>query len=93
MFCFLFIRKIDGWDVRDFTTSWRDGFAFNALIYSIRPELVDLRRVTRMEIRDRLENAFDVAERHLGIPRLIDVEGLFCSYLNLNSLFIIYPRC
>ncbi|CAM4782634.1 unnamed protein product, partial [Rotaria magnacalcarata] len=68
--------KIDGWDVKDFTSSWRDGFAFNALIYSIRPDLIDLHRISRMEVRERLENAFYVAEQHLGIPRLIDAEDV-----------------
>ena len=29
-----------------------------------------------MNIRDRLENAFTIAEQQLGIPRLIDAEGL-----------------
>lgn len=71
----LLIRQIDGLDVRDFTSSWRDGLAFNALIHAIRPDLVDLRRVTRMDIRERLENAFTVAEQQLGVPRLIDAEG------------------
>jgi nesprin-1 len=64
-------------DVRDFTSSWRDGLAFNALIHSLRPDVVDLRRVTRMDVRERLENAFTIAEQYLGIPRLIDAEGLF----------------
>ncbi|CAF4079785.1 unnamed protein product, partial [Rotaria sp. Silwood2] len=68
--------KIDGLDVRDFTSSWRDGLAFNALIYSIRPELIDLHRVSRMEVRERLDNAFNVAEQHLGVPRLIDAEDV-----------------
>lgn len=72
---FYLIRKIDGLEVRDFTTSWRDGLAFNALIHSIRPELVDLHRIIRMDVRDRLENAFNLAERQLGVPRLIDAEG------------------
>ncbi|CAF5048741.1 unnamed protein product [Rotaria magnacalcarata] len=66
--------QIDGLDVRDFTSSWRDGLAFNALIHAIRPDLIDLRRVTRMDIRERLENAFTVAEQQLGVPRLIDAE-------------------
>jgi len=75
LFCF-FVRQIDGLNVRDFTSSWRDGLAFNALIHSIRPDIVDLRRVTRMDVRERLENAFTIAEQYLGIPRLIDPEGL-----------------
>jgi nesprin-1 len=73
---FFFVRQIDGLNVRDFTSSWRDGLAFNALIHSIRPDIVDLRRVTRMDVRERLENAFTIAEKYLGIPRLIDAEGL-----------------
>ncbi|CAF3955463.1 unnamed protein product, partial [Rotaria sordida] len=70
------LRRMEGLDVRDFTSSWRDGLAFNALIYSIRPELIDLRRISRMDVRDRLENAFNVAEQHLGVPRLIDAEDV-----------------
>jgi nesprin-1 len=69
-------RHIDGLNVRDFTTSWRDGLAFNALVHAIRPDLIDLPRVVRMDVRERLENAFITAEQHLGVPRLIDVEGL-----------------
>ncbi|UJR08743.1 hypothetical protein I4U23_013000 [Adineta vaga] len=68
--------KNDELDVRDFTTSWRDGLAFNALVHGIRPDLVDLRRVQQMEVRDRLENAFVVAEEHLGVPRLMDAEDV-----------------
>jgi len=71
-----FISQIDGLNVRDFTTSWRDGLAFNALIHAFRPDMVDLRRVTRMDVRERLDNAFNIAEQYLGIPRLIDAEGL-----------------
>ncbi|CAF1260773.1 unnamed protein product, partial [Adineta ricciae] len=62
------LRKIDGLDIRDFTTSWRDGLAFNVLIHAIRPDLIDVHRVKRMDVRERLENAFDVAEQHLGVP-------------------------
>ena len=74
---FFFVRKIDGLEVRDFTSSWRDGLAFNALIHAIRPELVDLRRIERMNPRERLEIAFKIAEEQLGVPALIDAEGLF----------------
>ena len=81
---FLF-SQFDGLNVRDFTSSWRDGLAFNALIHSLRPDLIDLRRVTQMNVRERLEHAFHTAEQHLGIPRLIDVEGQFFPLLQKAS--------
>lgn len=62
-------------EVRDFTSSWRDGLAFNALIYAIKPGIVDIHRVQQMDIQTRLEHAFLTAEQQLGIPRLIDPEG------------------
>ena len=77
-------RQLDEFDVRDFTTSWRDGLAFNALVHGIRPDLVDLRNVKRMDVRDRIENAFNVAEAHLGVPRLMDAEGTPCPALPTN---------
>jgi hypothetical protein len=69
-------------DVRDFTSSWRDGLAFNALIYSIRPDLVDLRRIEQMDSRERLKIAFKVAEEQLGVPSLIDAEGLSLFFIS-----------
>jgi hypothetical protein len=75
-----FIRKIDGLNVRDFTSSWRDGLAFNALIHAIRPDLVDLRFIERMDPRERLKFAFKIAEEQLGVPSLIDAEGISLSF-------------
>lgn len=69
--------------MKDFTTSWRDGRAFHALIHSIRPDLVDLHRIERMDPRERLKLAFKVAEEQLGVPSLIDAEGLFLLLLLL----------
>lgn len=80
----MFVSQIDGLEVRDFTSSWRDGLVFNALIHSLRPDIVDLRRVTRMDVRERLENAFNIAEQYLGIPRLIDAEGLLYKLMYLK---------
>ena len=61
--------------MKDFGRSWRDGVAFNAMIHSLKPELVDLTQVVRNAPRVNLENAFSTAEAHLGIPRLLDPEG------------------
>ena len=66
-----------GIEVRNFGSSWRDGAAFTALVHGLRPDLVDMssvliHRTSRSAI---LERAFSIAERHLGIPRLLDVAG------------------
>ena len=79
-------RVINGLDVRDFASSWRDGLAFNALIYAIRPELIDLRRIQQMDVHQRLDYAFNIAEQQLGIPRLIDAEGLCLKVFRLFAI-------
>lgn len=61
--------------MKDFGRSWRDGVAFNAMIYNLNPELVDLSQLPKNTSRVNLENAFTTAEVHLGIPRLLDPEG------------------
>lgn len=60
----------------DFTQSWRDGRAFNALIHSQRPEMFDYNRVMQLGNIDNLNNAFDQAERHFGIAKLLDAEDI-----------------
>ena len=40
-----------------------------------RPDLVDWRRVVRQTRRENLDMAFDIAEKKLGVTRLLDAEG------------------
>ncbi|CAG5958699.1 unnamed protein product [Menidia menidia] len=61
-------------NVVNFSSSWNDGLAFNALIHSQRPELFDWNSVEKKTATDRLEHAFSKAEEHLGIDRLLDPE-------------------
>uniref|UniRef100_A0AAY5F230 Calponin-homology (CH) domain-containing protein n=1 Tax=Electrophorus electricus TaxID=8005 RepID=A0AAY5F230_ELEEL len=65
-----------GLDVRDFGPSWRSGVAFHAIIFALRPQLVDMERVWNSPNRANLEEAFTLAERELGIPRLLDPEDV-----------------
>ncbi|KAG5265767.1 hypothetical protein AALO_G00246160 [Alosa alosa] len=65
-----------GIEVKDFGPSWRSGVAFHSVIYSIRPDLVDMELVRRRGNRENLEEAFSVAETELGIPRLLDPEDV-----------------
>ena len=63
-------------NVQNFTTSWRDGLAFNALIHKHRPELIDFDSLIPSKHQENLNNAFRVAERRLGIKQLLDAEDV-----------------
>lgn len=62
--------------VKNFTTSWRDGLALNAILHRYKPELIDWREVQQLDNRPRLENAFQKAEAEYGVTRLLDPEDV-----------------
>ena len=62
-------------NIRNFTTSWRDGLAFNALIHKHRPDLIEYQKLTKSNPIHNLNNAFNVAEQKLDLSKLLDPEG------------------
>ncbi|MCO5585318.1 hypothetical protein L7F22_039251 [Adiantum nelumboides] len=63
-------------DVKDFTYSWQSGLAFCALIHRHRPDLLNYDSLDKTDAHACTRTAFDVAQQHLGIPQLLDVEDL-----------------
>ena len=65
-----------GVEIDNFTTSWSDGLALNALLHSHRPQTFEWSVVARKHPLARLDHAFRVAQDQLGIERLLDPEGM-----------------
>ncbi|KRX18887.1 Plectin [Trichinella nelsoni] len=78
-----------GVNVQNFTTSWRDGLAFNAILHRFRPDLVKWSEVLhRMKPRERLENAFELFEKEFQVSRLLDPEDVDVSHPEEKSLTV-----
>ncbi|XP_071391785.1 plectin a [Centroberyx affinis] len=70
----------------NFTTSWRDGKLFNGIIHKHRPTLIDMSKVYRQTNQENLEQAFSVAERDLGVTRLLDPEDVDVPHPDEKSI-------
>jgi len=69
-------RKTEGYPhvkVQNFHTSFQDGLAFCALIHRHRPDLLDFHSLDPADRAGNLQLAFDIAEKHLDIPKMLDV--------------------
>ncbi|KAJ8000282.1 hypothetical protein DPEC_G00203220 [Dallia pectoralis] len=83
----------------NFTTSWRDGRLFSAIIHKHRPSLIDMTKMYRQTHVENLEQAFSVAEKDLGVTRLLDPEDVDVTHPDeksiityVSSLYDVMPR-
>ncbi|KAF1484114.1 Dystrophin, partial [Eudyptes chrysocome] len=87
-------------NVINFTSSWSDGLAFNALLHSHRPDLFDWNAVASQQSPvQRLDHAFNIARQHLGIEKLLDPEDIATAcpdkksiFMYVTSLFQVLPQ-
>jgi actinin alpha len=66
-------------NVQNFHMSFKDGLAFCALIHRHRPELIDYNKLSKDNPIYNLNYAFDVAEKYLDIPKMLDAEDMVNS--------------
>ena len=65
----------------------------------LRPEIIDLTKVSQMSNRERLANAFDTAEKKFGITPLLDPEDVDVAKPDeksiityVSSLYDVFPK-
>ncbi|XP_078043653.1 dystrophin, isoforms A/C/F/G/H isoform X2 [Augochlora pura] len=85
-------QNYPGVDIKNFTTSWSDGLAFNAILHRRKPHLFDFNNIARKHPNARLDHAFRIAQEHLGIERLLDPEDVNTSVPDKKSIMM-YVMC
>uniref|UniRef100_A0AAY4DQI1 Actinin alpha 4 n=1 Tax=Denticeps clupeoides TaxID=299321 RepID=A0AAY4DQI1_9TELE len=72
---------------------WKDGLAFNALIHRHRPELIDYDKLRKDDPVTNLNNAFEVAEKYLDIPKMLDAEDIVGTLRPDEKAIMTYVSC
>ncbi|XP_051175836.1 dystrophin, isoforms A/C/F/G/H isoform X1 [Leptopilina boulardi] len=85
-------QNYPGVDIKNFTTSWSDGLAFNALLHRWKPQSFEFNNIARKHPNARLDHAFRFAQEHLSIERLLDPEDVNTAVPDKKSIMM-YVMC
>ncbi|XP_073337906.1 alpha-actinin-2b isoform X4 [Pagrus major] len=80
-------------NVQNFHVSWKDGLAFCALIHRHRPDLLDYSKLNKDDPMGNLNLAFDIAEKHLDIPKMLDAEDIINTPKPDERAIMTYVSC
>uniref|UniRef100_A0A2K5XZ55 Actinin alpha 3 n=1 Tax=Mandrillus leucophaeus TaxID=9568 RepID=A0A2K5XZ55_MANLE len=80
-------------NVQNFHTSWKDGLALCALIHRHRPDLIDYAKLRKDDPVGNLNTAFEVAEKYLDIPKMLDAEDIVNTPKPDEKAIMTYVSC
>ncbi|ODN04990.1 Alpha-actinin, sarcomeric, partial [Orchesella cincta] len=80
-------------NVQNFHLSFKDGLAFCALIHRHRPDLIDYHKLSKDNPLENLNTAFEIAEKYLDIPRMLDAEDLINTPKPDERAIMTYVSC
>uniref|UniRef100_A0A3Q1GP54 Smoothelin a n=1 Tax=Acanthochromis polyacanthus TaxID=80966 RepID=A0A3Q1GP54_9TELE len=66
----------EGVDIQNFSSSWKDGIAFCALVHRFFPDAFEYSILNPNAHKENFQLAFSTAERLAGCPALLDPEDL-----------------
>ncbi|TNM91913.1 smoothelin isoform X1 [Takifugu flavidus] len=66
----------EGVNIQNFSSSWKDGIAFCALVHRFFPDAFEYSTLNPYKPRDNFQLAFSTAERLAGCPPLLDPDDL-----------------
>uniref|UniRef100_S4RN81 F-actin monooxygenase n=1 Tax=Petromyzon marinus TaxID=7757 RepID=S4RN81_PETMA len=72
-------RGYPGVNITDLTTSWQNGLALCALIHRFYPDLIEFIKLDAENAVENNRQAFEVAERELGIAPITTAEEMGCQ--------------
>uniref|UniRef100_A0A6Q2Y639 Actinin alpha 3a n=1 Tax=Esox lucius TaxID=8010 RepID=A0A6Q2Y639_ESOLU len=80
-------------NVQNFHISWKDGLALCALIHRHRPDLIDYSKLRKDDPIGNLNAAFEVAEKYLDIPKMLDAEDIVNTPKPDEKAIMTYVSC
>ncbi|KAK6293917.1 hypothetical protein J4Q44_G00362430 [Coregonus suidteri] len=80
-------------NVQNFHVSWKDGLALCALIHRHRPDLIDYAKLNKEDPLGNLNLAFEVAEKYLDIPKMLDAEDIINTPKPDERAIMTYVSC
>uniref|UniRef100_A0A8C1FID5 Actinin, alpha 2b n=1 Tax=Cyprinus carpio carpio TaxID=630221 RepID=A0A8C1FID5_CYPCA len=79
--------------IQDISVEGKDGLALCALIHRHRPDLIDYAKLNKDDPLGNLNLAFDIAEKHLDIPKMLDAEDILNTPKPDERAIMTYVSC